>query len=249
MTDKTNGNKESQKHSNASAGSYVPPKDTDASDPNSDSPDSSGIADKDSVAQSSNVSDNNENDLSEGRVSRSLASGISQPNKIIDFKILEARVFLFGKGLAFLSALLLAICFLSHGLSSASDAVSHILKAHNVELSSEQSTKERQEHSAIANKSQELEGTDSDISKGSNSEVKIEEGGTFASESMLYSGTVVTIIIALLAVGLTLILTILKFTFVHDKSNNNDDDSVEIAGPMSELIKVAAQYVKKKLGN
>ncbi|MFZ3466405.1 hypothetical protein [Vibrio harveyi] len=67
--------------------------------------------------------------------------------------------------------------------------------------------------------------------------------------AMVSTGSIVTLIAFILGVGLTLLLTLLKFTFTANEPTNQDqNDCVTVAGPLSELLQSITNYMKKKFG-
>lgn len=67
--------------------------------------------------------------------------------------------------------------------------------------------------------------------------------------AMVSTGSIVTLIAFILGTGLTLLLTLLKFTFTaNEPTNQNQNDCVTVAGPLSELLQSIADYIKKKIG-
>ena len=63
---------------------------------------------------------------------------------------------------------------------------------------------------------------------------------------MLYSGSIITLVAFILGTGLTLLLTIVKFSF-HSRQQNEDNPNVALAGPASELFMALANYIKSKI--
>ncbi|WP_394142820.1 hypothetical protein [Vibrio chagasii] len=77
-------------------------------------------------------------------------------------------------------------------------------------------------------------------------EKKLNSDDTF-SLTMVSTGSIITLIAFILGVGLTMILTLFKFTFSPpEDASNSKDPAVTLAGPLSELIRSISDYLVKK---
>ncbi|WP_193050115.1 hypothetical protein [Pseudoalteromonas undina] len=150
-----------------------------------------------------------------------------QNSKIIEFNVLEEKIYLGFKVFGFIIAMVLAVCFLKTGLEVSKDSLMHIVHHQG------QPTK-----LVEASKS-------ADKSKEENKEIKKEEPESM-SNKMLYSGSIITLVAFILGTGLTLLLTIVKFSF-HSRQQNEDNPNVALAGPASELFMALANYIKSKI--
>ncbi|EGQ9302716.1 hypothetical protein M2G40_20160 [Vibrio vulnificus] len=92
---------------------------------------------------------------------------------------------------------------------------------------------------------------DSTESKQVKNEKKENKESSSTSDSlgstMVSTGSIVTLIAFILGAGLTLLLTLLKFTFTANEPTNQND-CVTVAGPLSELLQSLTNYIKKKMG-
>jgi len=150
-----------------------------------------------------------------------------QNSKVIRFNVLEEQVYLGFKIVGFCVAISIATCFLIKGLDISRDAIMHIVH-----------------HQAAPTK--QIAGTQPvNKSEKENSEVKKEEPGSM-SNKILYSGSIITLVAFILGTGLTLLLTIVKFSF-HSRQQNEDNPNVALAGPASELFMALASYIKSKI--
>jgi len=175
------------------------------------------------------MSDNqNELDLSDGDVTTGDVN-ITQgsDDTVLKFKIREEYVYLIFKLAAFIIAISLAVCFLKTGLEVSKYSLEKIV-----------------EHQAEPTKK--VTGTKPvNKSEKANSEVKKEESESMGNK-MLYSGSIITLVAFILGTGLTLLLTIVKFSF-HSRQQNEDNPNVALAGPASELFMALANYIKSKI--
>lgn len=167
-------------------------------------------------------------DLSDGEVTTGNVN-ITQgsDDTVLKFKIREEYVYLIFKLAAFIAAIWLAVCFLKTGLEVSKDSLMHIVHHQTAPLKEVAGTKPE-------NKSEKA-----------NSEVKKEESESM-SNKMLYSGSIITLVAFILGTGLTLLLTIVKFSF-HSRQQNEDNPNVALAGPASELFMALANYIKSKI--
>ncbi|WP_024601656.1 hypothetical protein [Pseudoalteromonas sp. TB41] len=150
-----------------------------------------------------------------------------QNSKIIEFNVLEEKIYLGFKVFGFIIAMGLAVCFLKTGLEVSKDSLMHIVH-----------------HQGQPTKLVEVS-KPADESKKENKEIKKEEPESM-SNKMLYSGSIITLVAFILGTGLTLLLTIVKFSF-HSRQQNEDNPNVALAGPASELFMALANYIKSKI--
>ena len=126
----------------------------------------------------------------------------------------------------FLSALGLAACFLTVGLQVSKDSLTHIVH-HQTTI-----------------------GTSSHVKKVKAEKSKDGEKQAVIKQSMgnkaLYSGSVITLVAFILGTGLTLLLTLMKFTF-SSRDPAQEEQNIALAGPASELMAAIASYVRSKL--
>jgi hypothetical protein len=61
------------------------------------------------------------------------------------------------------------------------------------------------------------------------------------------TGSIITLIAFILGVGLTLLLTLLKFTFYTEDPTKDNSNNITYAGPLSELITQLVSYIKSKI--
>lgn len=61
------------------------------------------------------------------------------------------------------------------------------------------------------------------------------------------TGSIITLIAFILGVGLTLLLTLMKFTFTTDEPAKDNTNNITFAGPLSELITQFASYIRSKI--
>lgn len=176
------------------------------------------------------MSENNPDklDLSDGDVTTGdLNITQGSDDTVLKFKVREEYVYLIFKLAAFIIAISLAVCFLKTGLEVSRDSLMHIVHHQTVPV-------------------KEVNGKKTlDKSEKVNSEVKKEESERL-SNKMLYSGSIITLVAFILGTGLTLLLTIVKFSF-HSRQQNEDNPNVALAGPASELFMALANYIKSKI--
>ncbi|MFK3862586.1 hypothetical protein [Pseudoalteromonas rhizosphaerae] len=166
-------------------------------------------------------------DLSDGEVTTGNVN-ITQgsDDTVLKFKIREEYVYLIFKLAAFIAAIWLAVCFLKTGLEVSKDSLMHIV------------------HHQAAPK-QIVETKTVNKSEKENSEVKKEEPEGM-SNKILYSGSIITLVAFILGTGLTLLLTIVKFSF-HSRQQNEDNPNIALAGPVSDLFLAMAKYINSKI--
>lgn len=166
-------------------------------------------------------------DVNSGANNQNVNINNEQTSTIIKFNVLEEKVYLSFKVFGFIIAMGLAVCFLKTGLEVSKDSLMHIVH-HQGQLTK-----------------QVVESKSEDKAKKENKEVKKEESESM-SNKMLYSGTIITLVAFILGTGLTLLLTIVKFSF-HSRQQNDDNPNVALAGPASELFMALANYIKSKM--
>lgn len=214
-------------------------------------------------------------DLSDGGVSSDKvgintdhdAPILRRNNDILGFKIWEERFYLGFKALGFVVAMILAVCFLKSGLKLSEKSLTHILE-HRTDTTIEKNTKPLEGNSMAAvsqndnpaiqkEKKSPKDKAALNIEKKSQNnkadlepEKAIKENATQSTQSMenkmLYSGSIITLVAFILGTGLTLLLTIVKFSF-HSRQPNDDNPNVALAGPASELFMALANYIKSKI--
>lgn len=223
----------------------------------------------------SNRNEDENLDLSDGVVSSNNvelsrdhdATTLKRESTILGFKIWEERFYLGFKALGFIVAMFLAVCFLKTGLELSEKSLTHILE-HRTDTTIEKNKKpledssiaavSQNDNSAIQKEKKSLKDKAAlDIekkSKKNNVELKAEkatkENAKQPTQSMenkmLYSGSIITLVAFILGTGLTLLLTIVKFSF-HNRQQNEDNPNVALAGPASELFMALANYIKSKI--
>ncbi|WMS91353.1 hypothetical protein [Pseudoalteromonas sp. HL-AS1] len=223
----------------------------------------------------SNRNEDENLDLSDGVVSSNNVelsrdhdvTTLKRESTILGFKIWEERFYLGFKALGFIVAMFLAVCFLKTGLELSEKSLTHILE-HRTDTTIEKNKKplkdssiaavSQNDNSAIQKEKKSLKDKAAlDIekkSKKNNVELKAEkatkENAKQPTQSMenkmLYSGSIITLVAFILGTGLTLLLTIVKFSF-HNRQQNEDNPNVALAGPASELFMALANYIKSKI--
>lgn len=128
---------------------------------------------------------------------------------------------------------------------NAEDIAEDLIKGTNNEksaLSSQKSDENSDAPSSNSPKKEQPKASEKQNDKTSNTDEAF-------SLTMVSTGSIITLIAFILGVGLTMILTLLKFTFSPpEEENNNQSPSVTIAGPLSELIRSVSDYLRKKIG-
>lgn len=166
-------------------------------------------------------------DVSNGENNQNVNINNEQTSTIIKFNVLEEKVYLGFKVFGFIIAMILAVCFLKTGLEVSRDSLMHIVHHQTAPLKEVAGTKPENKR------------------EKANSEVKKEESESMGNK-MLYSGSIITLVAFILGTGLTLLLTIVKFSF-HSRQQNEDNPNVALAGPASELFMALANYIKSKI--
>lgn len=164
-------------------------------------------------------------DLSDGEVTTgnvNITKG--SDDTVLKLKIREQYAYLLFKLAAFSAAIFLAVCFLKTGLEVSKDSLMHIVHHQG------QTTKQIEASKPV------------DKSKKENKK----EVSESMSNKMLHSGSIITLVAFILGTGLTLLLTIVKFSF-HSRQQNEDNPNVALAGPASELFMALANYIKSKI--
>tara|TARA_Y100000782_G_C10169204_1_gene259017 strand:+ start:897 stop:1418 length:522 start_codon:yes stop_codon:yes gene_type:complete len=163
-------------------------------------------------------------DLSDGEVTTedlNLTQG--SDDIVLKFKIRENYVYLIFKLAAFVVAIWLAVCFLKTGLEVSKGSLMHIVHHQG------QPTKQ-----IVVSKP---------VDKNKKESKEISES---MSNKMLHSGSIITLVAFILGTGLTLLLTIVKFSF-HSRQQNEDNPNVELAGPLNEFFNAIAKYINSKI--
>jgi len=211
----------------------------------------------DGVVSSDNVEINTDHD---GAI-------LSRDNTILGFKIWEERFYLGFKALGFIIAMILAVCFLKTGLKLSEKSLTHILE-HRIDTTIEKNKKPLEDSSMAAVSQNDISAVqkekkspkgkeDLNLEKKSHNnkadlkpEKATKENAKQPTQSMenkmLYSGSIITLVAFILGTGLTLLLTIVKFSF-HSRQQNDDNPNVALAGPASELFMALANYIKSKI--
>lgn len=206
-------------------------------------------------------------DLSNGSIS---VTNINQSAEILRYKQREQTAYLWFKITAFICCIALGSTFLLKGVFLSGDAVEHVISMQQKQLEVIDKRLDLQEicikndkecgqiKIAKINSSQvKKQSQDSDQSPPPkkvtadelkpNTVLKEEKSGQILDVSMLSTGSILTIIAFILGTGLTLLLTLLKFTFNNNDNTDNEKGTVLLAGPISELIKAFSAYIKKKI--
>ncbi|UIP28875.1 hypothetical protein [Photobacterium sp. TLY01] len=176
-------------------------------------------------------------DLSDGP----LPTGTSLQNeREVDFRIKEQTTFLWLKGVSFAVVMLLAVAFLIVGLCSTTKSISHIK---DLQMQSAQSVTLQSNHQSTDSqpqKSSESKQASKDTPSQKNAPAK-----KSLMDPMLSAGSIITLVAFMLGVGLTLMLTLIKFTF--NNQQEVQQQSVTVAGPLSELLTNIVEAINKKL--
>ncbi|MPX98097.1 hypothetical protein EHW61_15790 [Salinivibrio sp. VYel6] len=173
-----------------------------------------------------------EPDLSDGSLPESEKQA---SRKEIDFFIRENYTFLWLKGVIFVVALCLAAAFLSFGLNASLQSLDHIkdLQSKKIELP----VGERE--SAATDMPNEEKKDKKPPNEAKTTAYKL--------DPMLSAGSIITLVAFMLGVGLTLLLTLMKFTFSSQRSDEQQDKAgITVAGPLSELISNAIKTLSDK---
>ena len=155
-----------------------------------------------------------------------------QNSKIIKFNVLEEQVYLGFKIFGFIIAMGWACYFLKIGLDVSRDSLMHIV--HHQTVQKKQVVKVKAINASEKEKP--------DVKKA---DVKKEESESMGYQ-MLHSGSIITLVAFILGTGLTLLLTIIKFSF-NSRQQNEDNSNIALAGPASELFMAMANYIKSKI--
>lgn len=166
-------------------------------------------------------------DVNNGANNQNVNINNEQTSTIIKFNVLEEKVYLGFKVFGFIIAMGLAVCFLKTGLEVSKDSLMHIV------------------HHQAAPKKQVVETKTVNESEKTNSEVNKKEPESM-SNKMLYSGSIITLVAFILGTGLTLLLTIVKFSF-HSRQQNEENPNIALAGPVSDLFLAMAKYINSKI--
>lgn len=163
-----------------------------------------------------------------------------QNSKIIKFNVIEEQVYLGFKIFCFAVAIALAVCFLVTGLCLSKKSLDSILEhrttmveVSNKPLEKVELTKVTKNHKPALKSDEKIKTSDKQV---------VESMGN----KMLYSGSIITLVAFILGTGLTLLLTIVKFSF-HNRQQNENNPNVALAGPASELFMALANYIKSKI--
>ncbi len=196
-----------------------------------------------------------------------------EASQILKFNIFEKKTYLSFKIAAFILIIALGAGFLGFGLWVSIAAIDHIKEIQITQLKQNiekveltkliESNKIIQEKSKInaemslssacsikpITSDKLIQAKNSSQTSTNKKDHKEESSSDSLGSTMVSTGSIVTLIAFILGVGLTLLLTLLKFTFsANEPTNQNQDDCVTIAGPLSELLQSIASYIKKKIG-
>lgn len=171
------------------------------------------------------------------------ASIASERFDLLPLKRREENFNLVFRAISFIIAIFLGSYFLCVGLQVAKDSALHIreIQKSAIEIKKEQS----KSPSVIRTISQ--SGKDkivkaTDNKEDSKNEIKVNEN----NDDFLFStGSLITLIAFIFGVGLTLLLSVLKFVFIKNEDKGKVT-SPDIATPLSELMKGLADWIKKK---
>lgn len=184
---------------------------------------------------------------------------ILEQNALLGYKKWELRVNLALKVSAFILAIFASVYFLYLGSNMAVTSTEHIRSTQTklieqrhqqIQLALTQnqpdkvSPKTGDSKPSITQSEKRLERLDKAEKSLVNAQVKVEYTET---NGMIYSnGYLMTLVAFVLGIGLTLLLSLLKFTFTKPQEEKTNI-TADIATPLSELIKSLAQWLKKRV--
>ena len=165
---------------------------------------------------------------------------LGAPNiDLLPYKKREENYYLIFKAVSFIIAILLGAYFLCIGLKVASDSAKHIreIQTSAIQLKIEQLKYLSGKTSVLQPKNK---------AKENKKDLKHRDEANVSSDSFIIStGSLLTLVAFIFGVGLTLLLSVLKFVFIRDEDKQKEN-SADIATPLSELIKGLANWLKKK---
>ena len=162
---------------------------------------------------------------------------------LLPLKRREENLNLAFRAISFFAAISIGVYFLFVGLDVAKESADHIRK---IQTSAIEIKKEQLQFPlvirAITESGKGKVVKDTDNKKDSKNETNVSNN----NDNFLFStGSLITLIAFIFGVGLTLLLSVLKFVFIKNEDKGKVT-SPDIATPVSELIKGLADWLKKK---
>ncbi len=166
---------------------------------------------------------------------------------LLSYKKREENLYLGFKFFSFAVAILMGSYFLCVGLNVAKNSTLHIqsMQTSFIKFKSEQlrvlSLQKDQEKLSDLKDSK-----DEKTKLLAKEEVRNKNNFEDSSDGFVFStGSMVTLVAFIFGVGLTLLLSVLKFVFIRNEEKKQLN-TIDIATPLSELVKGLADWLKKK---